>query len=80
MISLNVKSFFTNKPVHFVIELILKIIYIHNVKIFHGLSKRRMKKMLVWYSKGTIFQFNGQLYDQNDGGSMCVTSHCTTFR
>ena len=51
----DVKSLFKKWTSKFAIDSILKMIYVDNVKTFYALSKQRMKKMLVWCSKGTIF-------------------------
>ena len=70
MAGLYVKSLFTNLPVNFTIDLVLKGVFSNNITEFHGLSKLQLKKLLHWTSKGTVFHFNGQLFEQIDGVSM----------
>jgi len=66
MASLNVKSLFTNVPVDFTIDLILNNIFRNGVKDFNGLKKQQLKKLLIWTCKGTVFQFNNNIYKQID--------------
>ena len=71
MVSFDVKSLFTNILVDFVIDLILNKIYDSNLsKTFHGLTKRQLRTLLVWTTKRTTFNFNGNSYDQIDGLAM----------
>ena len=65
-----VKSLFTNVPVNFTIDLVLKSVFSNNTTEFRGLTKFQLKKHLHWTCKGTVFQFNGQLFEQIDGVSM----------
>jgi len=67
---LDVKSLFTNVTVDFTIDtidLILNNIFRYGVKDFNGLKKQQLKKLLFWTCKGTIFQFNNNIYEQIDG-------------
>ena len=71
MVSFDVKSLFTNISSDFVIDLILKKIYDSNLsQIFHGSTKQQLRSLLVWTTKRTIFNFNGNFYDQIDGVAM----------
>ena len=70
MASLDVKNLFTNVSVNFTIDLVLKSVFSNNTTEFHGLTKFQLKKLLHWTCKGTVFQFNGQLFEQIDGVSM----------
>ena len=71
IVSFDVKSFFTNIPVDFVIDLIRNKIYDSNLsKTFHGLTKRQLRTLLAWTTKRTTFNFNGNSYDQIDGLAM----------
>ena len=70
MASLDVKSLFTNVSVNFTIDLVLKSVFSNNTTEFHGLTKFQLKKVLHWTCKGTVFQFNRQLFEQIDGVSM----------
>ena len=69
MASLDVKNFFTNVPVNFATDLVLKSVFSNNITEFLGLNKFQLKK-LHWTSKGSVFQFNEQLLGQIDGDSM----------
>ena len=66
MAYLDVKSLFTNVPVNFTIDLVLKSVFSNSITEFHGLTKFQLKTLLHWTSKGTVFQFNGQLLEQID--------------
>ena len=70
--SFDVGSLFTNIPVDFTINLInlLENIFSNGVKDFNGLSELQLKKLLHWTTKGTVFQFQGELCEQTDGIAM----------
>ena len=70
MTSFDIKSLFTNVPVNFTIDLVLKSVFSNNITEFHGPTKFQLKKLLHWTCKDTVFQFNGQLFEQIDGVSM----------
>ena len=71
MVSFDVKSLFTNIPVDFVTDIILKEIYgSDSTKKVYGLTKRQFKNLLVWTSKRTTLNFNGSFYEQIDRGGM----------
>ena len=71
MASFDVKSLFTNIPVDFVIDLFLNKIYDSNLsKSFHGLTKQQLRTLIVWTTKCTTFNFNGNSYDQIDRVAM----------
>ena len=38
--------------------------------LFHGLTKPQLKKLLIWTTKTTTFQFNKQYYKQTNGIAM----------
>ena len=38
--------------------------------LFHGLTKGQFKKLLIWTTKTTTFQFNKQYYKQTNGVAM----------
>ena len=62
---------FTSSLAHSVMSpLVLKSVFSNNIKEFHGFTKFHLKKLLHWSCKGTVFQFNGQLFEQIDGISM----------
>ena len=71
MVSLDVSSLFTNIPVDFVIDLILKKCYLSATdKLYGGFTKLQLRKLLTWCTKCTTFIFNGELYQQIDGVAM----------
>ena len=71
MVSFDVKSLFTNIPVDFVTDIILKEIYgSDSTKKVYGLTKRQFKNLLVWTTKRTTLNFNGSFYEQIDGVGM----------
>ena len=71
MVSIDVKSLFTNIPADFVTKLILKEIYgSDSTKKVYGLTKRQFKNLLVWTTKCTTLKFNGSFYEQADGIAM----------
>ena len=71
MVSFDVKSLFTNIPVDFVTDIILKEIYgSDSTKKVYGLTKRQFKNLLVWTTKRPTLNFNGSFYEQIDGVGM----------
>ena len=71
MVSFDVKSLFTNIPVDFVTDIILKEIYgSDSTKKVYGLTKRQFKNLLVWTTKRTTLNFYGSFYEQIDGVGM----------
>ena len=42
----------------------------NDVKEFNGLSKLKLKQLLQQTTKGTGFQFQGELHEQTDGVAM----------
>ena len=70
MVSFDVKSLFTNIPVDFVTNIILKEIYGSDLtKKVCSLTKQQFKNLLVWTTKHTTLNFNGSFYKQSDGAS-----------
>ena len=71
MVSFDIKSLFTNIPVDFVTNIILKEIYgSDSTKKVYGLNKRQFKNLLMWTTKRTTLNFNGSFYEQIDGVGM----------
>jgi hypothetical protein len=72
MVSFDVESLFTNVPTSETIELILELAYPSNDKsfLFHDLGKKAMRKLLIFCTQESHFQFNGFYYDQIDGVAM----------
>ena len=71
MVSFDVIHLFTNIPLNLVINVILQKIYSDKaLTLFHGLTKAQFKKLLIWITKTTTFQFNKQCYKQTNGVAM----------
>jgi len=58
---------FTNIPLKFTTNLIVKSLFHEGCTQFQGISQTQMKKVLKWICQNTIFQFNGKFYKQIDG-------------
>ena len=69
MVSFDVTSLFTNVPLDFTIDIILKKIY-REKKIKTKLKKEEMRELLNTCTKDMHFTFNGKIYKQNDGVCM----------
>ena len=69
MVSFDVTSLFTNVPLDFTIDVILKKIY-REKKIKTKLKKEEMRQLLNICTKDMHFTFNGKIYKQNDGVCM----------
>jgi len=70
MASFDVKSLFTNIPLKFTTNLIIKSLFHDGCTQFQGISQTQMKKLLKWICQSTTFQFNGKFYKQIDGVAM----------
>ena len=66
LISFDVKSLFTNVPLDFTIDLILKRIYEDN-EIQTNIKKKDMKQVLRLCTKNVRFSYDGTIYQQCDG-------------
>ena len=66
VISFDVKALFTNVPLDFTINVILRRIY-DNSEIDTNISKKEMKDLLMLCTKNVHFSFNGDIYIQCDG-------------
>ena len=66
LILFGVKSLFTNVPLDFTTELILKRIYEDN-EIQTNIKKKDMKQLLLLCIKNVHFSYNGTVYLQFDG-------------
>ena len=64
--SFDVKSLFTNVPLDFTIDLILKHIYKDN-KIQTNIKKKEMKQQLFLCTKNVHSSYSGIIYQQCDG-------------
>ena len=69
MVSFDVKSLFTNVPLEYTIDLILKRIY-DNGEFSTDITRSEMKEMLTLCTKNVHFTFNGDIYLQTDGVAM----------
>ena len=70
MASFDVKSLFTNIPLKFTTNLIVKSLFHDGCTQFQGISQTQMKKLLKWICQSTTLQFNGKFYKQIDGVAM----------
>ena len=70
MVSFDVKSLFTNIPIDFVIDQILKKSFPDKKALFHGLTHSQFKKLLIWTTKKTTLQFNNRYFKQINGAAM----------
>ena len=70
MVSVDVESLFTNIPTLETIVIIIKAIYTDEIEYFHGLNKDELKKLLIFCTQESHFQFNNELFEQVDGVSM----------
>ena len=65
-ISFDVKSLFTNVPLDYTINIILRRIYDDN-ELYTNISKKEMKELLLLCTKNAHFTFNNEIYQQCDG-------------
>ena len=72
LVSLDVKSVFTNIPIDFTTDLLLNLVFDGKAKDgkFYGMNKQQLKKMLKWTAKKTVLQFNCSYYEQTNGVAM----------
>ena len=68
----DVKSLFTNIPLDFVIDQILKMSFRDKKALFRGLTYSQCKKLLIWTTKKTTLQFNNQYFKQVNGADVCM--------
>ena len=69
LVSIDVKSLFTNVQLNRTIEIILKIIYEKN-EIVTSITKNEMKEILILSTKNVHFTFEFRTYVQTDGVAM----------
>ena len=69
LISFDVTSLFTNVPLDFTIDVILKRIYDEN-EVNTNIPKQRMRDLLFLCTKNVHFSYNGDIYTQVDGVAM----------
>ena len=68
-ISFDVKSLFTNVPLDYTINIILRRIYEDN-ELYTNISKEEMIERLLLWTKNAHFTFNNEIYQQCDGVAM----------
>ena len=69
VISFDVKPLFTNVPLDYTINLIIKAIY-DNPEISTNISRKEMKDLLILCTKNVHFSLDGQIYIKCDGAAM----------
>ena len=69
LISFDVTSLFTNVPLDFTIDVILKRIYDEN-EVNTNIPKQQMRDLLLLCTKNVHFSYNGDIYTQADGVGM----------
>ena len=65
LISFDVTSLFTNVPLDFTIDVILKRIYDNN-EVNTNMLKQQMRNLLLLCAKNMHFSYNGDIYTQAD--------------
>ena len=68
-ISFDMKPLFTNVPLDYTINIILRRIYDDN-ELYTNISKKEMKEILLLCTKTAHFTFNNEIYQQCDGVAM----------
>ena len=66
MVSFDVKFLFTSVPPEKTIDIVLERICLRK-KIETILTKKEMKRLLIWCTRNVLFTFNNEIYIQNDG-------------
>ena len=66
---MDVTSLFTNVPLDFTIDVVLKSIYDEN-EINTNIPKQQMRDLLLLSTKNVHFSYNGDIYTQADGIAM----------
>ena len=68
LVSYDVSSLFTNIPFQETIDIAINLIFNHNPNL--SITKRELKKLLLFATSQTHFNFNGKFYNQIDGVAM----------
>ena len=76
MASLDVKSLFTNLPVNFTIDLVLKSVFSNNVTEVYNLSKLQLKKSVLSFYRSTVTR---QQKEHNQLHRFDPENACKTF-
>ena len=66
MVSFNTKALFTNVPLEYTIDLVLKRIY-QNLEILSLLTSNEIREILPLCTKNVYFTFTDDVYLQTDG-------------
>ena len=69
MLSFDVKALFTNVPLKYTIDLVLKRIF-DNHEISTSVTRNEMRKILLLCTKNVHFTFRDVVYLQTDGGAI----------
>ena len=69
LISFDGTSLFTNVPLDFTTDVILKRIYDEN-KVNANIPKQQMRDLLLLCTKNVHFSYNGDIYTQADSAAM----------
>ena len=68
-VSFDVTSLFTNVPLEFTMDLILRKVYEEKL-VETDIPKKEMKELLLLFTKNLYFEFNGEMFQQLDGVAM----------
>ena len=68
--SFDAKNLFTNIPLKFTIDIILRKLFPDSETKLFGMNKNQFKKLLNWTCINGTLQFNGKFYQQIDGVAM----------
>ena len=68
--SFDVKSLFTNIPLEFTTNIILTKLFPDKATTVFGMNKKEFRKLLMWTTTNSTFQFNNCYYKQIDGVAM----------
>ena len=69
LVSFDVTSLFTNVPLEYTIDVIIRKVYEEKL-IKTDIPKKEMKKLLLLYTKNFHFEYNGETFQQFDGVAM----------
>ena len=70
MVLFDVKSLFANIPTTYTTNLILDSIFSNGCTSGNGLNRIPLKKLIIWCTQNTTFEFNNKFYQQLDGVAM----------
>ena len=64
----DISSLFTNVPLQETIDIAINLVFNHNPNL--NITKKELKKLLLFATSQTPFLFNGKFYNQIDGVAM----------